>query len=295
MLRSLRTPIFASLVALAFAACGGGSSNPPPNPDGGTGDGPKVQFDGPRPDGAAGQQDGGGGQLDGGGGAECVTTGGKPESGLCKANGDCTCPNGCAKIFSDVTVAGSCWKACTGAAGECTAPAECVGFTTTEGYCLPKGTVSGTFTDIPMYDAAATVDTLGTVAMTLAVADINVTFAAGYGKKSSDGAWYFVFMYPGTTSAPDQSKALLLACKSATYSAKTYDLSAADGCDLMYSELTVSGTTLTAWTDKAFIFGGTLTLTAAGTGAKAPVTGSVTAGEAYKLIQEECGPNSGPC
>ena len=301
MLRSLKTPILAGLVALAFAACGGGNTNPPPNGDGGAGDGPRVQFDGPRGDGGGLQQDGGGTQQDGGGGAECVASGGKPTAGLCKSNGDCTCPNNCGILFTDdPAYAGSCWKPCT-ATTDCGTGEECVGFTQTEGFCLPKGTLTGTgINGIAMLDAAPQLPLTGSANVVVAAGDINATMTVGYGRKSSSGTYYFIFLFGGTAAAPDQTKSVSIACDATKWSAKSYDLSkpTTDGCQIEYDVLGFNTGTgaLTSYTMNAIVLDGTMTITAAGTGGGAAVTGTFAGPPTVvKIIEELCGPNSTAC
>lgn len=292
MLRSIRLPLLASVVALAFIACGGGGGGGNPIPDGGQQDGSHIQFDAQK-DGVIQQQDA---QGDGGGGTTCNSAGGKATDGLCKYTSDCACPGHCTSIFSDTTIAGSCNPACASST-ECTGSGEeCIGMPDGQGVCVATGTLTGTgLTSIPLVDTPALPFT-GTANVILAVDDINVTFSVGYARKSTNGQYYFVYVMPGTADTPDETKQLLIVCDSTDWSAKAYDLNTGN-CQVQYAALTFNQSTgaLTNWTDMAFVISGTMTLTAAPTTTGQPVQGTFTNAVPFKLVQEECGNSSTPC
>jgi hypothetical protein len=290
-------------MALAFVACGGNGGPPNTHEDGGLDDsGVHIQFDAQK-DGVITPQDGGGG--DGGGGCTttCNSTGGAGTGGFCKCNSDCSCgtgANACQNPWpDDTTIAGSCWKTCASTT-ECTAGTEeCVGITSTQGACLTKGTISGTFTDIPSWLSSETpTQTFGSSTVNITVGDINVTFGGGMASQftgSSGTVYWEIDLMPVTSGTTDFTKVLRIIVQSTDYSAKTWDLSTATTMYVNYENWTISGSSLTAESWQAMVLSGTFTLTAAGAGGGAAVTGSITGGEAFKYILELCGPHSDPC
>jgi hypothetical protein len=297
MLRSIRVPLLATFVALTYIACGGGGGGGDDDgtSDGGQQDGSHIQFDAQR-DGAGLE---GGGQEDGGGSTTCNSSGGKASDGLCKFTSDCACPGHCANIFQAGSgVAGSCNPTCASTA-ECNSAAaeQCVNMPDSQPICLSAGTITGTgYTSIPLLAAAPTSTVDGTANLVLAVDDLNVTFSVGWGILSS--GTYYIMAYPGTASAPDVTKELMIACDSTKWSAKAYDLSKqTDGCDMRYTEIEYNQSTgaATRMTVKGFALMGTLTITAAPTATGSNFSATIANVQVIKLVQEECGSNSSPC
>jgi hypothetical protein len=284
---------------MALVACSNGESTPPENGDGGVhADASPLQLDATQYDSRPPQPQDAGPVPDG---MACNTTGGKPVAGLCKAAGECSCPNVCVNLYDSTEIAGSCWKACTGQAGECQANETCVTFSDTESACLTTGTLTGTgLNGIAMLDGTPQLPLAGSANLVLSVGDISTTFSVGYGRKSSSGNYYFVFLFPGTVNQPDISKQLIISCDSTKWGVKAFDLAdaATGGCHVLYvTAVFDSGNgDLKSWTDQAILIDGTLNLTAAGAGGSQPVTGTFTGPpSAVKLIMEECGANSTPC
>lgn len=299
MLRSIRVPLLAGIVALMFVACGGGGDDDGV-PDGGNGDGGgHIQFDAQK-DGL--QQDGG--QSDGSAGCSetCNPSGGAQIAGFCKCTSDCNCGSGnaCMNISTNTATAGSCWKSCA-ASTECnTSAEECVGITQTVGACLPKGTLAGNFSVPSWLDADTMTQDLGTASVTLTIGSETVTFGGGYMAEVtfSDGstAWE-ADLFPVSGGQIDVSRVLRIIVEPKTaYSVTTYDLSSTTSAALIIvASWTLSGSAFTAQSIYAMILGGTLQFTAAGAGGGALSTGSITGGEAFKYILEICGSHSTPC
>jgi hypothetical protein len=299
MLRHFPSTSLVVLVAVSFAACASNDSTPPASHDGGAADSRPPQYDsGPRDTATAPD---GGGDLGDGGSATCSTTGGKAAGKLCKSAGECACPSECGNLYDSADIAGSCWTSCTTDSTACQSTELCVAYNATNAVCLTKGTITGTgLNGIAMYDDTPQLPLAGSANIVLSVAQANVTFSTGYGKKSSSGNYYFLFLYPGTANQPDITKQLVISCDSATWGAKSFDLADAtnSGCHILFSLLQYdqSSGDLVSWTDYAVVTGGTMTLTAAPTGGNQPVTGTFAGPvEAVELIMEECGPNSTPC
>jgi hypothetical protein len=300
MLRSIRIPILASFVALMFVACGGGTSKPNGQHDAGT-DTPHIQFDAQH-DGQIVQQDGG---TDGTTGScttdPCNSSGGTAAGGWCKCTSECACTNLCANPWptESTGLAFTCWKSCTSATDCTTGSEECFGITTSTGACLKIGTVAGTFTSLPSYLSTESPSTLGTAAVTLTLDGETVNFTVGYVDQYTwqDGSttWNVTLM-PGTTSAPDMTKSLEMMIDSASYGASTWDLAGTSSpVYARYVNATISGTTYTSYVVIGSMYGGSLSLSAAGAGGGAAVTGTLTSGTIDKLQYEICGSHSKGC
>jgi hypothetical protein len=284
MLRSIRISILASIVALAFVACGGGNSNPPVG-DGGTGqeDGNHIQFDAQH-DGLPPQQDGGGGG-DGGGGA-CVASGGGAQGDICKASKPCTCPLDCANPGGS-PYAGACFPIYNGTACDNSgdAPVQFTGETTA--HCYPVAPITGSFS-VPI--AATSAGSGGTASATITLNGVTGNFGEGWVYHDTTNAEWNVILYPaGITGYPYQ--VLIVVIPDAEYLTTTpVNFDTGSGFILFYEYQTSAHIGL----GQSNV--GTLTLTAAPTTVGGTVTGSFGAGTTLFGTKEEiCGPNSTPC
>jgi hypothetical protein len=250
--------------------------------------------------------DGTGGDAAGPG--KCNPTSGQPEEGSCKQSSDCKCPSVCVSLFTNA--AGSCWTQCDPAktnktTGENPACSSSGNGEACWGYgCMPLGTISGNFTEIPVYTYPnLPSDGSGLGATTLQV-DIpkvgKVTLAYGYGTTLTGSSYSHALVFwpvDSAGTAVDQTKQLeIWVTKKAAYKAgATFDLKKTDLVEIRYSELTfdTSGNK-TKEQLRGLAWDGTLSFTKAGSGNKAPATGSIT-GRMVHYESTFCGPGAGSC
>ncbi|HEY3353839.1 MAG TPA: hypothetical protein VGQ83_11365, partial [Polyangia bacterium] len=220
------------------------------------------------------------------------------------------CPRVCLAL-APAPATGSCWAACdpartdaaTGANPDCLATERCTAGAASGSGCVPRGTLAGGF-DVPVFtapDAPASPADLGPTDLTLTVGLVGeMSFGAGEGAAPLGGAAaYRLRFYPGSGAAIDWDKVLVLtlAADAAYAAGATYDLAAPlPAATAEYHELTRSAAaTVTRDVLRARVVAGTLTLTAAGAGARAPVTGTLTGGVAVEVEAEVCGESSVAC
>jgi hypothetical protein len=300
MLRSLRIPLFAGFVALAFTACGGGSSTPPDPDGGGQTDGPRVQFDGPKTDGNNPQDDGGTGS-DGGTGA-CIPTGGQIVGAVCTNAKPCTCPADCVNPFKEANptskVTGGCWnQPSTEGCGTGEAPIQ---FSSTDpGHCYPEAPITGTFT-IPI----GTMQTAGgTINITVNINGANASFttaAKGWAEHdtTTDPAnpeWVLNFYNDPVAAGTNFFLTIWLA--DSIYNTTTpvsLDGTATNAAWGRLETAVVTGSAFTSDTINAFTWSGTMPLTAAPT-TTGDVVGSFNTATMFGFTAEMCGPNSTAC
>jgi hypothetical protein len=283
MLRSIRISFLASVVALAFAACGGGSNPPNNQQDAGTGDGPHIQFDGPRSEGGTPQQDAGGGGD--GGAVECVATGGVATGGICKASKPCTCPNTCAPAF-ETTYAGSCWPEPDPTNGCATATDVAVYVDVPENsHCFPTATLTGSFS-VP-FGTQATMG--GTVSATLTINGQTFTVAQGWVEHDTTNGWREVVLLPTNLSTPPVNWIRMIIAD-AKYVVGTADMAISQGDNVvfLYSE---TANSQTLW---GMNHAGSVSLTAVDTGSGGTVTGTFNV-TMFAYPMELCGPNTTAC
>ena len=208
------------------------------------------------------------------------------------------------KFFSGVP--GSCWKQCdpkktdktTGKNPACnnTGNGEaCWGYG-----CLPLGTISGSFSSIPVYtypNTPADSSAFGTANLTTNIPKVGkVTFTQGYGSTLVGSSLYShtLFLYPATGLAKELD---ILIYKSAGYRAgASFDLSKPNTAEIRYVENSFDSSTgkLVRILVRGIAWDGTVMFTKAGTGGKAPATGSVT-GRIAHYESELCGSSSTSC
>jgi hypothetical protein len=286
MLRSIRISFLASVVALAFAACGGGSNPPDNQQDAGTGDGHLIQFDGPRNEGGQ-QQDAADG--DGGGGA-CVPSGGVAAAGICKNSKPCTCPLDCFDT-GDPKMAGACWPlfdTTTGCANATDVGIRYQGETT--GHCFPSAALTGTFS-IPI---AADINSAGgTATGGITINGVTATWSAGFAlHDTTNGIWSVNLTQANITGYP--YTVLALEIDDAVYNTTPINMKNNAAANGWMFEYKASGSSY-SMTSMSQIQEGTLTFTAAPTGATGTVEGSFTAAKMFGNIIEYCGPNTTAC
>jgi hypothetical protein len=284
MTRSLRAafPIAVALASmLAASGCqdggGGGNHDSGVNPS----------------DAVTGQHDVGQTQPDAP--ASCGhTSGAAAKGGLCANDNACTCPNDC-QTMPSISTAGSCWPTCTATVG-CTGTAQCVGLdpNASEGACLEKGTLSGTF-DALVVNPTGSI-TPGTANVTLSVGSISKTFtlavAVAVAASGNTPATIQVQMFP---SASDTSHVLVVIFKQdANYAnGHTYDLSAGTNDSGLTYEETVGTTSQTA---RALPTAAVINVTTAGKALGEHVTGTISNGVMVEFSAELCGgPNTAAC
>jgi hypothetical protein len=207
---------------------------------------------------------------------------------------------------------GSCWTQCDPAKTDKTTGHNPACSTSGNGEacwgygCLPLGTIAGSFKEVPVYtypDVPSDSTGLGTTTLVAAIPAVGkVTFTYGYGTTAPGSSSYshlFVFWpLDAKGTALDQTRQLtLLVGKKAAYKAgASFDLEKPELVELRYSELTydTSGK-ITKDQLRGLAWDGTLSFTKAGSGAKAPATGSIAAGRMVHYEATMCGPGSDPC
>jgi hypothetical protein len=240
-------------------------------------------------------------------GPSCDPESGQLQGGLCRGAFECHCPRVCVAP-APAPAAGACWTACdptatdaTGANPACLPTETCTTDPTGASGCLPTGTLAGDF-DVPMFtppDAPASPADLGAAALVLSGGLFGeIAFGAGYGTTATGpaGAVYRLTFYPGSGATIDWDKPLTLALPADASWAPgaTYDFAA--GAAGAYHELTRStAATVTRDVLRARLTAGTLGLTAAATGGRGAVTGTVTGGAVLEIEAEVCGEASVAC
>jgi len=229
---------------------------------------------------------------------------------LCIIDFDCTCPWGCLRLRA-TPASGSCWGRCdpanndpgTGSNPDCADGRTCRAGADDTGGCLFRGTLAGSF-DVPMYEAPAAPTSpadLGTAAVTLEVGYVyTMVFASGWGTTANDGTRdvFRLYLLPGSGADVDWDKPLVLDFPDdATYvPGASYDLAQTPTrARVEYHEYTRVMQVITSDRLRAEVPAGTVQLTAAGQGARAPVTGTITGGSAVEYEAELCGENTLPC
>jgi hypothetical protein len=248
----------------------------------------------------------------GDGGPGCDPSSGQVNGGLCVTEFDCSCPRACLMLRA-LPATGSCWKRCDPAENEspdgrnpaCLDSEACVSDDAGTSACLPAGTLVGTFGDIPVYTPPSEPQTsaeLGTAALTLTVGSIGtMTFESGYGTSvTEDGkTLYRLMLFPGAGANADLSKPLTIDIRAdGRYSAgSSYNLETEPPeASVRYQETTLgSGGARTREVLRAFVRSGTLALTAAGQGDRAPAAGTLGGASAVQFEAEVCGETSAPC
>jgi hypothetical protein len=243
-------------------------------------------------------------------GPTCDPGSGHVTGSLCVLDLDCACPRTCLRLRA-TPASGSCWMRCdpadnapgTGLNPNCQAGETCLAGETDTGGCLPRGTLQGTF-DVPMYQAPAQPSgpaDLGTAAVTLEVGMVGqMTFASGWGSTATDGAraLYRLYLFPGSGATVDWDKPLLVdfVADGSYVPGATYDLAAVPAlARIEYHEYTRDMQVLARDVLRAEVPAGSVHLTAAGQGGRAPVTGTITAGAAVEYEAELCNEYTAPC
>jgi hypothetical protein len=125
-------------------------------------------------------------------------------------------------------------------------------------------------------------------------------FASGWGTTVIDGtrAIYRLYLFPGSGATVDWDKPLVLEfVADASYQpGATYDLAATPARALVeYHEYTRTMQVLTRDVLRAEVPNGSVHLTAAGQGERAPVTGTITGARAIEYEAELCGESTAAC
>jgi hypothetical protein len=274
----------ASLVALAFAACGGGGNNPPDNQqDGGT-DGIHIQFDGPKPDGSTPPQDGSTGDGPAGG---CVASGGIATGGICKASKPCTCPNDCVDP-GEATVAGSCWPKPDPTNGCANSTDAAIYFDVQENaHCFPTASITGTWS-VPI---GTQTNMGGTVSGTITINGVTATLTQGWAQHDATNARWRIYLMPASLSTAPVNY-IVVVISDAEYNTTTPV--SMDNSNTSYSFLIQENSNSMIF--HASNLEGTITMTTADTGATGTSAGSFTGSfKYYSFPVEVCGPNTSPC
>jgi hypothetical protein len=295
MVRSLRASSLALLAAFALVGWGCSSSSNPPNSnkDGGSGDSHIIQLDGPNNHEDAQQV-----QNDADP-SVCNPTSGSNQAGLCKLASDCKCPLECDNLWADQGSAGSCWPICTGTSdcpnGICTA----MDSTSTNMHCFPKGTLAANWSGIVLYDANDTSAALGgSVTNTSIVAgDVNVTtFQQGMAFHDATKHDYEIYLIGAAGSKIGILFIVVTDEASWNTTAQSMDLTqSTTKVIVQYVEGTQGSSGWTSLTVKAFADNGTFTLSSAPTTLGQTVAGTITNGEAFEYVVEQCGTHSTAC
>ena len=246
---------------------------------------------------------------DAGGPGKCNPSSGQPKGAFCLLSNDCKCPAICVQLFTGTP--GSCWNQCDPSKTDKTSgqnPA-CDNTGTGEacwGYgCLGLGTISGTFTDAPVYtypnQPKDTTD-FGTVSIKATIPGVGtIDFPMGYGSTLAGSSTYshafFFWPLDSAGTALDQTKELrILVSKTASYKAgASFDLSKADKVEVRYKEYAFdSSSNMTKEQLRGAAWDGTLQFTKAGSGNKAPASGSIT-GRMAHYESTFCGAGTTPC
>jgi hypothetical protein len=243
-------------------------------------------------------------------GPTCDPGGGHVTGSLCVIDLDCACPRTCLRL-RPAPVSGSCWMRCdpsgndpvTGLNPACQAEETCLAGESNTGGCLPRGTVAGTF-DVPMYQAPAQPGSpadLGSALVTIEVGMVGqMLFESGWGTTANDGtrAVYRLYLFPGSGATVDWDKPLVLdfAADASYLPGATYDLAATSAtARAEYHEYTRNLQVLVRDVLRAEVPTGSVHLTAAGQGARAPVTGTISGASAVEYEAELCGESTATC
>jgi hypothetical protein len=236
---------------------------------------------------------------------------------ICKADSDCKCPYACIKSRTNtppdpnkVWETGSCWSSCDpkSPTSTCASGEICWGDRELSWGCLPTGTLSGTFSNIPIYtypNRPLPGDPLGTANIILNVNPLGMLqFKSGYGVyfKSDTEGKYFVLMslFPGTTIDLFKYLSILFEVNGQYAPGGTVSIEALDpnnGCGIYYED-NVRDTQNKIVRKVLRTAGhlGSISLTAAGKGNKEPTSGIITQGSTVVgHAFEVCGSMSSPC
>ncbi len=277
--------------------CAGGTTG-----DGGVGDG------GVKPTEAGGKTEAGTGGDAGSGPGKCNPSSGQPKGAMCKLSSDCKCPAICVKMFSSP---GSCWTQCDPAKTNKTTKINpaCDNTGTGErcwGYgCLGLGTVSGSFT-APVFTYPNTPTSsadLGAATVTVTIPGVGTKqFDYAYGTTIAGSPTYshaIIFMpLDSSGTSLDQTKELrIFITKKASYKAgAVLDLAKTDQVEVRYKEYVIDSSSSKVTKDqlRGLAWSGAVSFTKAGTGAKAPATGTIT-GKMVRYESTFCGPGTTAC
>lgn len=201
---------------------------------------------------------------------------------------ECQCGYSCGMEVTGTTT-GGCWTGC----GQ---DAECNGVCIRD-HCLPSGSVSGTFTDIPIYSQGEERRSGGVADVTLRLDTIgDVTFTEGFGRSKEQGTTIYLFAVVGDKLDP--SRFLQLVFSSDAYRSGTVDLFDADRLVNVFLVSQTFDTAGSLGDQQGNVVHGTVTISTPDPlpiSQGRPVSGEIAEGGVVGVMVESSGSHTRPC